>query len=63
MAKAGRPKSADSITHFVGVKFNNHDYDLIVEYCKQHDMTISHMVRYGIQLQLKAENKSLERLD
>ena len=63
MAKAGRPKSEDSITYFVGVKFNDHDYDMVIDYCKRHDMTISHMIRYGIQLQLKKEKQSLERLD
>ncbi|SCY14814.1 MULTISPECIES: hypothetical protein [unclassified Butyrivibrio] len=63
MAKAGRPKKDDAITHTVSVKFNNQDYDVLVEYCKNHGMTMSHLIRYGIQLQLEAEEKSLERLD
>lgn len=63
MAKTGRPKSEDSITHFVGVKLNNHDYDLVIEYCKKHNMTLSHMIRYGLQLQLQDEGENLERLD
>ncbi|WP_029319582.1 hypothetical protein [Butyrivibrio sp. AE3004] len=63
MAKTGRPKSEDSITHFVGVKLNNHDYDLVIEYCKKHNMTLSHMIRYGLQLQLQDEGEDLERLD
>ena len=63
MAKTGRPKSEDSITHFVGVKLNNHDYDLVIEYCKKHNMTLSHMIRYGLHLQLQDEGEDLERLD
>ena len=63
MAKTGRPKSEDSITHFVGVKLNNHDYDLVIEYCKKHNVTLSHMIRYGLQLQLQDEGENLERLD
>ena len=63
MAKTGRPKSEDSITHFVGVKLNNHDYDLVIEYCRKHNMTLSHMIRYGLQLQLQDEGEDLERLD
>lgn len=63
MAKTGRPKSEDSITHFVGVKLNNHDYNLVIEYCKKHNMTLSHMIRYGLQLQLQDEGEDLERLD
>ena len=63
MAKTGRAKSEDSITHFVGVKLNNHDYDLVIEYCKKHNMTLSHMIRYGLQLQLQDEGENLERLD
>ena len=63
MAKTGRPKSEDSITHFVGAKLNNHDYDLVIEYCKKHNMTLSHMIRYGLQLQLQDEGENLERLD
>ena len=63
MAKTGRPKSEDSITYFVGVKLNNHDYDLVIEYCKKHNLTLSHMIRYGLQLQLQDEGENLERLD
>ena len=55
MAKAGRPRKDDPISHMVSVKFNNHDYELMVEYAKNHNMTVSQMLRYGIELQLRQD--------
>lgn len=55
MAKAGRPKKEDPISHVVTVKFNNRDYELMVEYAKNHDMSISQLLRYGVKMQLKKD--------
>lgn len=49
MAKAGRPKKEDPVSHHVSVKFNNAEYELMVDYAKRHDMTVSRMLRYGIE--------------
>ncbi len=57
MAKAGRPRKDDPISHVVSVKFNDHDYQLMVEYAKSHDMSVSQMMRYGIEMQLKQDKK------
>ena len=58
MAKAGRPRKDDPIAHVVSVKFNNDTYELIVEYAKNHDMSVSQMIRYGIEMQLRQEKKT-----
>lgn len=55
MAKAGRPKKSDPISHVVTVKFNNRDYELMVEYANNHNMSISQMLRYGVELQLRQD--------
>lgn len=55
--KMGRPKMKDPTEHVVSVKFKESDYLLMVEYAKNHNMSISQMIRYGIEMQLKASQK------
>ena len=58
MAKAGRPRKDDPIAHVVSVKFNNETYELMVEYAQNHDMSVSQMIRYGIEMQLRQEKNT-----
>ncbi len=55
MAKMGRPKVPDACKHIVAVKLNDAEYDFLVEYMERHNLTISQVLRYGIQLQLEQE--------
>ena len=52
MAKMGRPTKDDPISHVVSVKFNEKDYNLMVEYANRHNMTISRLIRYSIEQQI-----------
>ncbi len=57
MAKMGRPTKDDPISHVVSVKFNEKDYSIMVEYAKRHDMTVSRLIRYSIEQQIKKDKQ------
>ena len=60
MAKMGRPKSENPCNHVVTVKFREDEYEMLVEYTKRHNLSVSAMIRLGIQMQLEQE-KSQEK--
>ena len=53
MARTGRPKVDNPIDHKVTVKFKEEDYQLMVEYAESHNLSISQLIRLGVELQLK----------
>ena len=55
MPKAGRPRKEDPISHVVTVKINNHDYELMVEYARSHNITVSRLIRDGVMIQLNQD--------
>lgn len=57
MAKMGRPKVDKPINHVVTVKFREEEYQLMLEYAESHNLTISHMIRLGIEMQIKQSRK------
>lgn len=56
MARMGRPMVDNPINHVVTVKFREEEYQLMLEYAKAHDLSISQMIRLGIELQLKDQS-------
>lgn len=58
MAKMGRPKVDKPINHSVTVKFREEEYQLMVEYAERHNLSISHMLRLGIEMQLMQEKSN-----
>lgn len=57
MAKMGRPKVDNPVNHVVTVKFREEEYQLMLEYAKNHNLSISQMLRLGIELQLKNQSQ------
>ncbi len=55
MARTGRPKVEHPYDHKVTVKLKEEEYQLIVEYAKKHNLSISRMLRMGAEL-LMEEN-------
>jgi len=53
MAKMGRPKIDDPIERKVTVKFKNSEYEILVEYAKFHDLSVSQVLRLGFEKLLK----------
>lgn len=53
MARTGRPKVEKPYDHKVTVKFKEEEYQVMVEYAESHNLSISQMIRLGVELQLK----------
>ncbi len=49
MTKMGRPKMDDPIERKVTVKFKNSEYEILVEYAKHHDLSVSQVLRLGFE--------------
>ena len=57
MAKMGRPKAEKPIDHVVTVKFREEEYQALLEYAKNRDLSISHIIRMGVEIQIKNSQK------
>ena len=53
MAKMGRPKADKPIDHVVTVKFREEEYQALLEYAQSHNLSISHIIRLGVDKQIK----------
>lgn len=53
MARTGRPKAEKPFDHKVTVKFKEEEYQVMVEYAESHNLSISQLIRLGVELQLK----------
>ena len=56
MARTGRPKVEHPYEHKVTVKFKEEDYQLMVEYAEVHHLSISQLIRLGVELQMKQQS-------
>jgi hypothetical protein len=56
MARTGRPRVEKPINHVVTVKFKEEEYQLMLEYAKHHNLSISQMLRLGIEMQLNNQS-------
>lgn len=56
MARTGRPKVEKPYDHKVTVKFKDEEYQLMVEYAESHNLSISQLIRLGVELQLKKQS-------
>lgn len=57
MARTGRPKVDKPINRVVTVKFKEEEYQLMLEYAQNHNLSISQMLRLGIEMQLNQPPK------
>ena len=53
MARTGRPKAEKPFDHKVTVKFKEEEYQIMVEYAETHNLSISQLIRMGVELQMK----------
>ena len=56
MARTGRPKAEKPFDHKVTVKFKEEEYQIMVEYAESHNLSISQLIRLGVELQLKHQS-------
>lgn len=52
MARTGRPKAEKPFDHKVTVKFKEEEYQIMVEYAESHNLSISQLIRLGVELQM-----------
>ena len=55
MARTGRPKAEKPFDHKVTVKFKEEEYQIMVEYAETHNLSISQLIRMGVELQMKQQ--------
>ena len=55
MARTGRPKADKPFDHKVTVKFKEEEYQIMVEYAESHTLSISQLIRMGVELQMKQQ--------
>ena len=52
MSRTGRPKVDKPINRSVTVKFKEEEYQLMIEYTQSHNMSISQLIRMGVEMQI-----------
>lgn len=57
MARTGRPKAEDPANMRVTVRFKQNEYELLLEYAKNHNMTIAQAIRFAVEMQMLSEEK------
>ena len=58
MSRTGRPKVDKPINRSVTVKFKEEEYQLMIEYTQSHNMSISQLIRMGVELKMRSTPKS-----
>ena len=53
--ETGRPKADKPFDHKVTVKFKEEEYQIMVEYAETHNLSISQLIRMGVELQMKQQ--------
>ena len=58
MARTGRPKTEKPINRSVTVKFKEEEYQIMLEYAENHDISISQLIRMSVELKMKSDKQS-----
>ena len=57
MAKMGRPKTDDPADKRVNVRFKDEEYELLLEYTRSHDMSITQVIMLAVDKLISTDNK------
>ncbi len=57
MARTGRPKSDDPMDKKVSVRFTNEEYEILVEYAKNHDLSITQAIKMSLKMDILSTQK------
>ena len=57
MARTGRPKSDDPMDKKVSVRFTNEEYEILVEYSKNHDLSITQAIKLSLKMDILSTQK------
>ena len=57
MAKMGRPKAENPADKRITIRLNGEDQELLLEYTKNHNMTMTQVVKMAVLEKLMADQK------
>ena len=57
MARTGRPKAEDPVNKRVTIRFKEDEYELLLEYAKNHHMSIAQVIRLAVEMQVLTTGK------
>ena len=57
MVKMGRPKSDSPMDKKLSVRFTQQEYEILLEYTKTHQMTLSQAIKKCVEMQILNERK------
>lgn len=57
MAKMGRPKVDNPADRKVTVRFTEEEHELLIEYTRKHDLTMTQVVKLAVMEKLLADRK------
>lgn len=57
MARTGRPKSENPMDKKVSIRFSEKEYEILLEYAKNHEMTITQAIKMSVELNVLNTHK------
>ena len=57
MARIGRPKAEDPVNKRVTIRFKEDEYELLLEYAKNHHMSIAQVIRLAVEMKVLTTGK------
>ena len=57
MAKMGRPKAENPADKRIKIRLNGEEHELVLEYTKNHNMTMTQVVKMAVLEKLMADQK------
>ena len=57
MARTGRPKSDDPMDKKVSVRFTNEAYEILLEYAKNHELSVTQAIKMSLRMNILSTQK------
>ena len=57
MARTGRPKSDDPMDMKVSVRFTNEEYEILLEYAKNHELSVTQAIKMSLRMDILSTQK------
>ncbi len=61
MSKIGRPRTDDPRKKSLGVRVTNSEYNVIKEYAREHDITITETLLKGVETLIQRDSEYTDR--
>ena len=57
MARTGRPTSDDPMDKKVSVRFTNEEYEILLEYAKNHELSVTQAIKMSLRMNILSTQK------